>query len=165
MTDTGGMDPAAVHKPAPLALVALASAMYGALAICVTGFASLLTDTDVISVPGIGPVPGAAAVLVSVACFAGALWPTLNPPRPSYLGVVPVALAATLAHLAALWVLAVLLDAGFATATAAVGASVTSWTSPAFLGVAIVAAWGGIAVRRTAARPPHWPWERPDDGE
>lgn len=153
------------QRMAPGILLAFAGVAYGALVICVTGFASLLTDTDVIAVPGLGPVPGALAVLVSVLVFAAVLWPVIRMARPAFTGVIPVALAAALAHLAALWLLAVVFGADVAAATAAVASAVTSWTSPAFLIAAFVAAWGAIAVRRTAARPPHWPWERDQDDE
>lgn len=152
------------QRMSPAILLAFAAVTYGALAICLTGFASLLTDTDVIAVPGIGPVPGALAVLVSVIVFAVVLWPALRLPRPAFTGAIPVALATALAHLAALWLLAAILGPGPAPATAAVAAAITGWTSPAFLVAAAVAAWGGIAFRRTAARPPQWPWEtHPDD--
>jgi hypothetical protein len=46
-----------------------------------------------------------------------------------------------------------------------VGGAVTGWTSVTFLLAAAVAAWGAIAVRRTEARPPRWPWEREPDDE
>lgn len=150
------------QRMAPAVLLAFAAVGYGALAICITGFASLITDTDVIAVPGLGPVPGALAVLVSVLAFAAALWSVVRLARPAFTAVIPVALAAALAHLVALWLLAVVFGAGAATATAAVASVVTGWTAPAFLAAAALAAWGAIAVRRTAARPPHWPWEHPD---
>jgi len=124
---------------------------------------SLLTDTDVISTPGLGPVPGPLAAGVSALAFAGALWPALRLPRPPYTAVPAVALAAALAHLAALWVFALVFGAGLGAATAAVGAAATSWTSPVFAAAAAVCAWAGIAVRRTEARPPRWPWERDDE--
>lgn len=148
----------------PGILLAFAAVAYGALAICITGFASLITDTDVIAVPGLGPVPGALAVLASVLVFAGMLWPVLRAPRPAFTGVIPVALATALAHLTSLWLLAVVFGSGLARATAAVAGAITGWTAPAFLVAAAIAAWGAIAVRRTAARPPKWPWEtHPDD--
>lgn len=149
----------------PGATLALAAVTYGALAICLTGFASLLTDTDVIAVSGLSPAPGALAVLVSVLTFAAALPPVVWAPRPAYTAVVPVALAAVLAHLAGLWLLAIAFGSGVATATAAVAGSVIGWASPTFLAAAAVAAWGAVAVRRTRARPPHWPWERDEEDE
>lgn len=146
-------------------LLALAAVSYGALVICATGFAALLTDTDVLPVPGLGPVPGVLAVLVSMLAFAGTLWPVVRLERPAFTGVVPVALAAALSHLVALWLLALAFGAGAAAATAAVGGAVTGWASVTFLLAAAVAAWGAIAIRRTEARPPRWPWEREPDDE
>ncbi|WP_261167041.1 hypothetical protein [Microbacterium sp. Marseille-Q6965] len=149
----------------PLLLLGFAAVGYGALAICVTGVAALITDTDVIAVPGLGPAPGALAVLVSVLVFAATLWPVVRLRRPAYTGVVPVALAAALSHLAALWLLALVFGTDLGAATAAVAGAVTGWTSFAFLAAAAVAAWSATAFRRTASRPPKWPWEREQEDE
>ncbi|GGH41545.1 hypothetical protein [Microbacterium album] len=128
-----------------------------------TGMLSLVTDRDVIDTPGLGPVPGPLAVGVSAGAFALSLRPALRVDRPAYSTAVGVALAAALAHLAGLWLLAVVFGADLGRAVAAAAGAATSWTSAAFAGCAAVAAWAAIAVRRTAARPPRWPWE--DDPE
>lgn len=136
-----------------------------ALVVFGSGMLSLATDRDVIATPGLGPVPGPIAAAVAALAFAGALWPVLRLDRPPFTAVIGVALVTALVHLAALWILALLFGAGLATATAAVGDTATSWTSAVFAGAAAVAAWAAIAVRRTAARRPQWPWEREDEDE
>jgi hypothetical protein len=124
---------------------------------------SLATDRDVIDTPGLGPVAGPLAFAAAALAFAGALWPSLRAEHPRYTAVVGVAIVAALVHLAALWVLSLVFGADIATATAAVGGAATSWTSLVVAGAAVVAGWAAIAVRRTAAHRPRWPWE--DDAE
>lgn len=144
----------------PGALTAFATVAYGALVICVTGFVSLLTDTEVIAVPGVGAVPGALAVVVSAVAFAGSTYGAVRVDRPRYPSAATVAVVTAAAHLVSLWALALLFGAGLGTATAGIAGAMTSWTSPTFLAVSAACAWGAVAIRRTRARPPQWPWER-----
>ena len=146
-------------------LLAFAVAADGALVVCGLGFGSLLTGSDVIETPGIGIVPAALAVVVSIAVFGLALWPALRIPRPSFVRVIGVLFASAAAYGAALWVLALAFGAGIASATAAVADVTIGWPVPVIAGAAAAAAWGAIAVRRTRARRPLWPWERHDDDE
>ncbi|MFL0411296.1 hypothetical protein ACH0AH_08970 [Microbacterium paludicola] len=136
-----------------------------ALIVFGSGMLSLATDRDVIDTPGLGPVPGPLAFGAAALAFAGALWPALRADRPRYTAVIPVALVSALVHLAALWILALVFGADLAAATAAVGEAATSWTSAVVAGAAAVSGWAAIAVRRTAAHRPQWPWEREDDDE
>ncbi|MER7796525.1 hypothetical protein [Microbacterium sp. NPDC096154] len=129
------------------------------------GMLSLFTDRDVISTPGLGPVPGPLAVAASALVFAGTLWAVIRVDRPGYPSVLGVALGAALAHLGALWILALVFGADVATATAAVGEAATSWTSAVVALAAAVTGWGAVAVRRTSAHRPQWPWEREDEDE
>ncbi|WP_309068608.1 hypothetical protein [Microbacterium sp.] len=126
---------------------------------------SLATDRDVIATPGLPPVPGPLAFGAAALAFAGALWPVLRAERPRYTDVVLVSFVSALVHLAALWVFALLFGVNVATATAAVAETATSWTVAVVAGAAAVAGWAAIAVRRTAAHRPQWPWEREEDEE
>lgn len=144
----------------PGALTAFATVAYGALLICVTGFVALLADADVVSVAGVGPVPGALAVLVSVLAFAGSAYRALRVDRPVYPSAAVVGAVAAGAHLIGLWVLAALFGSGLGTAAAAAAGALLSWTTPTFFLVAAACAWAAVAMRRTRAHPPQWPWER-----
>lgn len=144
-------------------LLAFSVCGYGALAVCALGFGSLLTETDVIATPGIDIVAGVLAVLASVLAFGLVMRPILRAARPRFTGVVGVAAGVAAAYCAALWLLAILFGAGAAPATAAVGQVLIGWQVPALAIAAAVASWGAIAVRRTRARPPRWPWERHED--
>ena len=42
-------------------------------------------------------------------------------------------------------------------------ASLSRGSSAVLLGAALIAAWIAIALRRTKAAAPHWPWERTDE--
>ncbi|WP_236014669.1 hypothetical protein [Microbacterium stercoris] len=136
-----------------------------ALVVFGAGMLSLATDRDVIATPGMNPVPGPLAFGVAALAFAATLWPVLRAERPRYTSLFAVVLITALAQLAGLWILALAFGTDIATATAAVGGVATSWTLAAVAGSAAVAAWAAVAVRRTAARPPHWPWEDREDGD
>ncbi|WOF22413.1 hypothetical protein N8K70_13595 [Microbacterium betulae] len=144
----------------PGALLAFAVCGYGALVVCVLGFGSLLTETDVIATPGIDIVPGVLAVVVSVAGFGLALQPVLRRARPRFTAVIGVMAGVAASYCASLWLLALLFGAGAAASTAAVGQVLIGWQVPLLAAAAGVAAWVAVAVRRTRARPPRWPWER-----
>ncbi len=124
---------------------------------------SLVTDRDVIATPGLPPVPGPLAFGAAAVAFAGALWPALRADRPRYTDVILVAFASALVHLGALWIFALLFGVDIAIATAAVAETATSWTVVVVAGAAAVAGWAAIAVRRTEAHRPKWPWERDED--
>ncbi|MDR6866700.1 hypothetical protein J2Y69_001293 [Microbacterium resistens] len=127
------------------------------------GFLSLLTESDIIMVPGLGQLPGIVGMVLAVAVFALTLWMVLAAPRPSYVSTVFLALGTTLAHLGGIWATALAEGVGVARATAPVGHLVLGGGSAVIAFAALVAAWAGIALRRTRARQPHWPWESPDE--
>ncbi|GAA5034701.1 hypothetical protein ACFQRL_00590 [Microbacterium fluvii] len=149
----------------PGVTVAFATIGFGALVIAGLGLVSLALDEDVIVAPGLGQTPGIVAVGVAVAVFAVGLWLAVRRPQPSYGSALAVALAAALAHLGGLWITALAVGADPAAATAAVGRIATTWFGAVLLGAAFIAAWAGVALRRTRSSRPRWPWERrSDDG-
>ena len=79
------------------------------------------------------------------------------------LSAVTIALMSALAHLVAVWA-AVLFAAGdLITATTVAGDLVRGGASVVILLAAAIAGWAGIALRRTRAQQPRWPWERDDE--
>ena len=134
-----------------------------ALAVFGLGAVSLFTDADIIAVPGLGPIPGIVGMLAAVVGFAVMLWTALRRQHPSFLASITIALVTGLAHLAGVWV-AVLFGAGsIVIATAVAGDLVRGGASAVLLLAAAIAAWGGIALRRTRAGRPRWRWEADDD--
>ncbi|WP_243229779.1 hypothetical protein [Microbacterium sp. CIAB417] len=151
-----GPEPAGVS--AVLALV-LSTISFFALAIVGLGALSFATDTDVIAVPDLGPAPGAIGMAAAVAAFAGVEWLAVRISRPVYRSVWVTALATVLVHLMVVSA-GVLLAAGdVVVALAVAGGLVTTGPSLVILAAASVAAWGGVALRRTRAQHPTWPWE------
>ena len=169
----------------PVAL-AFATVGYAALLIFGLGMTSLATGEDVIATPGLGQIPGATGVVVALLAFAGGLWVSIRragqparadaaprdhgsaaPPapmagasrHPSYWGALWTAVASFVAYLAAVWIAALATGADLAVATGVVGRLATSWFGLAVAGAAFVSAWAGIALVRTRARRPRWPWE------
>lgn len=145
------------------AAAALATAAYGALLVCALGIITLWTDAPLIDLPQIGAVPVMLAGVFALAAFICMLLRALRPPRPAYTTAIAVALVAALVHLAALWVAVALFGGDAASATAAVAQSVTGWSSATVLVLAAACAWAGVALRRTEADRPRWPWEEDDD--
>ena len=130
-----------------------------ALVVLGLGFLSLLTETDIISVPGFGQAPGVIGMVVAMIVLGGSLAFVLRSRTPPFTASLLIALVTALLHLAAVWVVAASGGAAVA-ATAAVGGLITGGGSAIIAGSALIAAWGGIALRRTHAERPQWPWER-----
>lgn len=124
---------------------------------------SIATDTDIIAVPDLGQTPGVVGMIAAVVSFALMLWSTLRRPHPSYVATIAIALVAGIVHLIAVWA-AVLVGAGnIVLATAVAGDLVRGGASAVLVLAALIAAWGGIALRRTRAEHPRWPWERDEE--
>ncbi|MFT4259087.1 hypothetical protein [Microbacterium sp.] len=161
MTTPDPREPQAARVSASLALV-LATIGFFALAVFGLGALSFSTDADIIAVPDLGQAPGAAGMLVAVAVFALSLRAVVRARHPSYLPVVTIALTTGLAHLAAVWA-AVTVGTGDAViATVVVGDLVRKGASAVIVLAAVVASWGAVALRRTRAQHPRWPWEEHD---
>lgn len=149
----------------PPVAVALATVAFFALAIAGLGMASLLLEADVIATPGVGQLAGVAAVALSTAAFGGLLWAYLRQPQPSYVAALPVTVAAVLAYLLGIGVGAMLQGTDAALALAAAGGFATSWFALVLAGAAFVASWSAVALVRTRAERPRWPWERDEPDE
>jgi len=163
MSSQNPRGPESAGVSAVLAVV-LATIGFFALAVFGLGAVSVATDRDIISVPGLGPVPGAVGMLAAVLVFALGLGVALRrSPATTFLSVPGIALATALAHLAALWIGVAVASGDLIVATAVAGGLVVGGPSAVMLGAAAIAAWGGIALRRTKAEHPQWPWERDDD--
>lgn len=154
--DPRGTEPAGVS--AFLALV-IGFVGFAALAILGLGMLSFFADIDIISVPGLDWWPAIVAMIVAIAVFCWMLWPTLSRGRASFLAVPAVALVAAFAHLAALWLAALLSGAGMTAALIAASQLITRGSSVVVLLAAAIGAWVAVALRRTRAGAPHWPWE------
>lgn len=141
----------------------LATISFFALAVFGLGALSVATDTDIISTPDLGQAPGVVGMLAAVVAFAVLLWVTLRTRRPSFVATITIALVTVLAHLAVVWFAVLLGTSDIVIATAVAGDLVRGGVSAVLLVAALIAAWGGIALRRTRAEHPRWPWERDED--
>ncbi|MCE0510179.1 hypothetical protein LVJ59_14090 [Microbacterium sp. KKR3/1] len=141
----------------------LATISFFALAVFGLGALSVATDTDIISTPDLGQAPGVAGMLAAVVAFAVLLGVTLRTRRPSFVSTITIALVTVLAHLAVVWFAVLLGTSDIVIATAVAGDLVRGGVSAVLLVAALIAAWGGIALRRTRAEHPRWPWERDED--
>ena len=143
--------------------VVFATVGFFALAVFGLGALSVLTDADIIAVPGLGPAPGVIGMLAAVLGFALMLWSTLRRPHPSFLTTISIALVTGLAHLAGVWAAVLAGSGNVVIATAVAGDLVRGGASAVLLLAAAIGGWGGIALRRTRAAHPRWPWEREED--
>jgi hypothetical protein len=82
-----------------------------------------------------------------------------GPGHPSFWGSAWTTLACYVAYVGGVWLAALVTGADLAVATAAAGRLATSWFGVAVAAAAFVCAWSGIALVRTRARRPRWPWE------
>ncbi|KQP69638.1 hypothetical protein ASF40_17440 [Microbacterium sp. Leaf288] len=171
----------------PVAL-AFATMGFVALLIFGLGMTSLAMGEDVIASPGLGQAPGITGVVCATLAFAGGLWaaiarassrtdaaaptggaaPAAAGPgsiagagarHPSYWGAAWTTAATFLAYLGGVWFGAVFTGADLGVATAVVGRLATTWFGFVVASAAFVSSWAGIALVRTRARRPRWPWE------
>jgi len=147
------------------ALLALALATIGFFALSIFGLGalSLATDADIITVPDLGQGPGAVGMAAAVTAFAVSLWVAVRAQHPSFVAVLTIAIVTGLVHLAAVWVAVLLGTSDLILATAVAGDLVRGGASVVLLLAAAVASWSGIALRRTRAQHPRWPWEEHDE--
>lgn len=158
-------DPARGGPVRPAVALGYAVVGFAALAICGLGVTSLVTDQDVISLPGVGQVPGILGMILATAAFAAALWSFLRAVRPPYFGAFTTAVVTVFGYLLGVAIGAILSGAAFGVAVAAAGGVAASWFGLVLALAAFAAAWAGIALVRTHARRPRWPWEHDDDDE
>jgi len=158
-------DPRRAPSAGVSALLALVLATIGFFALAVFGLGALsfATDADIIAVPNLGQGPGVTGMAAAVATFALSLWIALRPPRPSFLSVLTVAILTALIHLAAVWFAVLLGTSDLIVSTVVAGDLVRGGASAVLLLAAAVSSWSGIALRRTRAQHPHWPWEEHGD--
>lgn len=171
----------------PVAL-AFATMGFVALLIFGLGMTSLAMGEDVIASPGLGQAPGITGVVCATLAFAGGLWaaiarassrtdaaaptggaaPAAAGPgsiagagarHPSYWGAAWTTAATFLAYLGGVWFGAGFTGADLGVATAVVGRLATTWFGFVVAAAAFVSSWAGIALVRTRARRPRWPWE------
>jgi len=158
-----GPEPAGVS--AVLATV-LAAISWFALAVFGLGILSLVTDRDIISVPGLGQAPGVVGMLAALAVFAGMLWRSLRRQNRTFLATAAfIGLCTALAHLVAVWATVLTSTVDLVVATAVAGDLISGGASAVLFVAGLIAAVGGIALRHSGGRQPKWPWERGDPYE
>lgn len=165
MTDDRTPNPRGPESAGVSAVLAVAFATIGFFALTIFGLGavSAFTDTDIISTPGLSQMPGVGGMVVAVVVFAVMLWFTVRPGHASFVSAVVIGLSTALAHLAAVWIAVVTVTASPLLATAVAGDLVRGGASVVILVAALLGAWGGIALRRTRAQHPRWPWERSEE--
>lgn len=147
----------------PAVAVALATVGFFALLIFGLGMLSLLTDRDVVAVPGLGQIPGVAATAAATLAFAGGLVAALRRPHPSFWAALWIAGGVLAAYAVVLTIAAIATGAALGDAVAAAGGVLASGFAVVIAAAAAVAAWSGIALVRTRAARPRWPWESDAD--
>lgn len=172
----------------PAVALAFATVGFIALAIFGLGMTSLVIGEDIIATPGLGQIPGVTGMVCATLAFAGGLWaaiaragsgtdaatpgrvPSSGPAgsgssagagrrHPSYWGAAWTTAASFLAYVGGVWFGAVFTGADLGVATAVAGRLATSWFGLVVAAAAFVSAWSGIALVRTRAHRPRWPWE------
>lgn len=157
-------DPGATAGPVrPAVALGLVVVGFYALAIFGLGMTALALNADVIAVRGLGQVPGVLGMLLAGAGFAATLWSVLRSEHPSYTPALLCALAAWLGEVVGVFLGAAVTAGDLALAIAAAGGVAIGWPGLVIAAAALIAAWSGVALVRTHASRPRWPWERDDD--
>ena len=143
----------------PIVALALATVSFIALLIFGLGMVSLALDADIVEVPGLGQVPGIVATALTTGAFALALWIGLRAPHPSFWAALWTAATCYFVYVGAIWMGALVASEELAVATEVAGRIATTWFGVVVAAAAAVSAWGGIALARTRAGRPRWPWE------
>ncbi|WP_460776124.1 hypothetical protein [Microbacterium sp. GXF7504] len=149
----------------PAVAVAFCVVGFFALVVAGLGLLSLATDTDVIDVPGLGQLPGIVGMLAALAAFAGTTWATVRRPQPAYGGVVVAVVGTWLAYVLVTGIAAAAAAGELGPGIAVTGSFALGWQGLVIAGAALVAGWSAIALVRTRASRPQWPWERDDQDE
>ncbi|MGW8483264.1 hypothetical protein ACWGJP_08990 [Microbacterium sp. NPDC055903] len=144
-------------------MLVVSTAGFFALAVFALGLVTVLTDADIIAVPGLGQAPGVVGMLVAIGVFAAVQAAALRITRPVYRSVWATSLATGLAHLLVVGAGALIAAGDAVTALVVMGGLVRGGASLAVVVSAAVAAWAGVALRRTRARHPRWPWEQDEE--
>jgi hypothetical protein len=143
----------------PLVALGLATVTFIALLIFALGMVSLVLNADIVEAPGLGQLPGVFATTLTTAVFALVLWLVVRTQHPRYRGALVAAVACYLAYVAGIWIGVLVASGALATATEVAGRIATTWFGLVVALAAGVSAWGGIALVRTRADRPRWPWE------
>ncbi|WP_292831673.1 hypothetical protein [Microbacterium sp.] len=143
--------------------VAVAFAVVGFFALVIGGFGvtSLLTETDVVAA-GHSQLPGIVAVAAATVAFAATLWAGVHRVPPSYRVSLTAALAVLVAFVLGLVIGAAIEGSDVAAAVAVAGMFAVSWFALIVFLAGFAAAWAGVALVRTRASRPRWPWEQDD---
>ena len=144
----------------PAVAVALTLVTFIALVVFGLGMASLFTESDVIEAPGFGVLPGVVGVVVAAAAYAAVTATALRTWHPSYFAALWAAISCYLGYVIGVWIAAVVGGVDPAAATAAAGRLAIGWWAPIVAAAGFVCAWSAVALRRTRAQRPRWPWER-----
>ncbi|GGD61413.1 hypothetical protein [Microbacterium murale] len=133
-----------------------------AIAVFGLGALSIVTDAEIIEVPEAGQAPGIVGMVIAVAVFAAILYLAVRITHPKFRSVWAISIATAFAHLIAAGIGAVAVTGDFVNALAVMGELITGGASLVILLTAAIAGWAGVALRRTRAKRPRWPWERDD---
>lgn len=147
----------------PVVALAFCLAGFVALIIAGLGVVALATDQDVIATPGLGQLPGVLGIVLAAGVFSLVLWSAVRRAHPSFWNALWVGLASFLGYLVGVGVGVLLTGADPAVAAGVAGRLATGWFGVVVIVAALVSAWSAIALVRTSARRPQWPWERDDD--
>ena len=156
---TGTPDPSG-GPVRPLVALGLSTVTFVALLIFGLGMVSLALGADIVETPGLGQIPGIVATALTTGAFALTVWVALRRQHPSFWGALWAAIACYVVYVVVVWLgVAAATGADLAVATGVAGRIATTWFGVVVAATAAVAAWGGIALVRTRAQRPRWPWE------
>lgn len=144
-----------------LAISAFGAVTFVALVIAGLGMLSLLTESDVIAVEGLGQVPGVVAVVVALLGWLAVIAPATR--RRFGVGTALVAgLTAGLCHVLTVLVATTVSGGDPALAAGVAGRLISGGFAPVVAGAGLLAGTGAAVLRRSGSGTAQWPWEKDD---
>ncbi|MDQ1205638.1 hypothetical protein [Microbacterium sp. SORGH_AS_0862] len=147
----------------PAVAIALTLAGFFALVIAAFGMVSLLADVEVVPVAGVGQAPGIVGVLLACGVYAAGTALVLRPGNPAYTGALFIAVAVWFVYSLSAGVVGAVASEDVAVGLSLMARLLTGWQGGVVGIAAAVAAWCAIALVRTRAGRPRWPWEGRDE--
>ncbi len=147
----------------PVVALAFTAAAFVALVIAGLGVVSLATDQDVIATPGLGQLPGVLGIVLAAGALAVVVWIGVRARDSGFWNALWVAIECFLGYLLGVGIGVLVTGGDPAVAAGVAGRLATSWFGVIIAAAGLVASWSAIALVRTSARRPRWPWERDDE--
>ncbi|MGF3057026.1 hypothetical protein [Microbacterium sp. YY-01] len=147
------------NKVPTIVAVVLMIGTFFSVAIMGLGFLTLLTETDIIEVQGLGQAPGIIGMVAAILALTFLMLPTLRAARATFGAAMLATIVVPLAHLVVVWIVATVTGESIVDATVAARDLVLRGPS-LILGLSALLVAGAAVMVRARGQQMRWPWEK-----